>query len=133
MGTHATTHRRLLPTVAIAAALAAPLLLGACGKDSASPGTASTTTTPAGTATSQRTFPNEGGAVPMPITGTVSAREGQCLLFTPGDMAVTWVLKGQVEGLQPGDRVEISGSLSDVMDPACPQGQTVTVTKFVKK
>jgi hypothetical protein len=58
----------------------------------------------------------------MTVQGTVSAQVGACLLFTPGDMATSWVLVGTVAGLAPGDRVEVSGTLGSARLDGCGQG-----------
>ncbi len=72
------------------------------------------------TAVLQPTAPVEGER--MTVQGTVSAQVGACLLFTPGDMATSWVLVGTVAGLAPGDRVEVSGTLGSARLDGCGQG-----------
>lgn len=138
MGLHASIRRGL---TASAAALAVTIL-AACGttttsSNSASSGTTGTTSPSTGGGTAPTASPavtrNEAPSLPGPVLGTVSARQGECLLFTPGDMAGTWVLTGAIDGLEPGDQVEVTGMLSDVMDPKCPQGVPMKVTKVVKK
>jgi hypothetical protein len=58
-------------------------------------------------------------STPVTVQGTVSAREGECLYFTVGDMAESWVLTGRTDGLSPGDQVELTGAVIDTPDPAC--------------
>lgn len=75
--------------------------------------------------------PGGGGfSEPMSVPGTVSARRGDCLYFTAGDMAQSWVLVGKTSGLRPGDQVEVDGRLSNTPDPACEDAVPFTVTSF---
>ena len=67
-------------------------------------------------------------STPLDVVGTVSVNQGDCLLFTPGDMARSWVLTGAVETLQPSHRYTLTGTLEAVR-PECPQGQTFVVTQ----
>lgn len=67
-------------------------------------------------------------ARPISIVGTVSVQQGQCLLFTPGDMAESWVLSGAIEGLTPGEGYTLEGVMDDTPDKDCPQGPTFIVT-----
>lgn len=61
-------------------------------------------------------------ATPIEVTGTVSAVKDGCLLFTPGDMAESWVLIGQTRALKPGDRVRLTGVRIDTEQQGCPMG-----------
>ena len=67
-------------------------------------------------------------ATPLDVVGTVSVKQGDCLLFTPGDMARSWVLTGAIETLQPSHRYTLTGTLGPIR-PECPQGQTFDVTQ----
>lgn len=79
------------------------------------------TTSPATTA------PGTGGGERLTVQGTVSARVGGCLLFTPGDMATSWVLVGAIDGLTPGQMVDVTGVLGSAPPPGCDQGPAFTV------
>lgn len=69
------------------------------------------------------TTPSPGArATPIEVTGTVSAVKDGCLLFTPGDMAESWVLIGKTKGLKPGDRVRLGGVRIDTEQEGCPMG-----------
>ena len=67
-------------------------------------------------------------ATPLDVVGTVSVKQGDCLLFTPCDMARSWVLTGAIGTLQPSHRYTLTGTLGAVR-PECPQGQTFEVTQ----
>lgn len=69
-------------------------------------------------------------ARPQTVLGTVSVKLGECLLFTPGDMAESWVLSGSTEGMTVGHGYTIEGSMDDQRNPACPQGPTFIVSSF---
>jgi hypothetical protein len=137
MGTtssHSSTARRATTMLVSALALSA---LAACGSGTSTTGqtnpTPSVPSTPAASPSANKTFPPEIGETPQTVTGTVSAVKDGCVLFTPGDMAKTWVLVGDTAALKAGDQIEVSGRLSDVMDPNCPQGLRFLLTKVVTK
>lgn len=66
----------------------------------------------------------------LSVLGTVSVRQGDCLLFTPGDQVGSWVLVGDAaKDLQPGKGYTIEGVLAEDSPEGCPQGQGFTVDK----
>ncbi len=130
--------------VPLAVALA---LLGGCGggdgtRPAGSP-TSATTTIPSASAPvenpTDQAKPTSGStptlgtgprAVPIEILGTVSVRQGDCLLFTPGDRAESWVLLGEAAtDLQPGKGYTLKGAMDDSGAPGCPQGPAFLVSQ----
>lgn len=69
--------------------------------------------------------------IPTTIVGTVSVRQGSCLLFTPGDMAQSWVLTGAIDGLKPGKGYTLEGQLMEDATATCPQGPEFQVRRAV--
>lgn len=104
----------------------------------------SSTTGPSATAQGPTSSPTAGPITPKPslstepgararpqsVLGTVSVKEGDCLLFTPGDMAESWVLVGSTEGLTPGKGYTLEGAMDDQLNPACLQGPTFIVSSW---
>ena len=134
----------------VVATLLGLLVLGGCAEDpaeAAATGSATRSPTPAGPTTrttkparpraaptTTRTTPRatpppaDGGGERFTVQGTVSARVGGCLLFTPGDMATSWVLVGATAGLAPGQMVDVTGVLGPAPPPGCDQGPAFTVS-----
>ncbi len=139
----------------VVATLLGLLVLGGCAEDpaeAAATGSATRSPTPAGpttrttkparpraatttTRTTRRSTtpratppPADGGGERFTVQGTVSARVGGCLLFTPGDMATSWVLVGATAGLAPGQMVDVTGVLGPAPPPGCDQGPAFTVS-----
>ena len=72
-------------------------------------------------------------ARPITVVGTVSTKQGSCLLFTPGDMAESWVLTGDVAaGLTVGEGYELTGVMDDTPVPGCDQGPGFIVTRAAR-
>lgn len=129
------------PTTVLAHAVGAVLICGAlvgCGSDAPEPLDPTSATlapsesVPSSDPTPSTPTPSNPGARARPVTvqGTVSALQGGCLLFTPGDMAESWVLVGKTAGLRPGDRVELQGVMIDTEQEGCPQGLPFDVRRF---
>lgn len=134
--------RNLPRTIAYAVCTLALSLTAACGSGGeAAPDADGATASPKGSAPSPSPSTADGRVLPMTpspdgaaraitreVLGTVSARQGECLLFTPGDMAETWVLAGATTGLEVGEGYTLTGAMDDTTNAACPQGPTFIVS-----
>jgi hypothetical protein len=100
---------------------------GTGGTGGTRPPGANATSTP-GPVSPDPTSTSAARARPISILGTVSVRQGECLLFTPGDMAESWVLTGATEGLAPGKGYTLDGVMDDTPSATCPQGPVFIVT-----
>lgn len=120
----------LLVAVALTSACGSPPSDRASGAEVSSP-IVSTPTASAAQARGAAASPAVASpAGPREVLGTVSVRQGNCLLFTPGDMAQSWVLTGAIDSLKPSHGYTLTGTLGPI-DPACPQGPTFVVTEVV--
>lgn len=117
-------------TSATAGATATPSgTAGGTGTAAPQPSSASPTAGPIPPKPSLSTEPGA-RARPQTVLGTVSVRQGDCLLFTPGDMAESWVLTGSTDGMQPGKGYTIEGAMDDQPNPACMHGPSFIVSSF---